>query len=228
MRCDLCGTPLDRAGQGHYCRTGGPGLSPAAESFALDTPAAQVFALSSRRVIRFGSVYAFLVAAGTALGLAGYSAIRSGAADPAAFGTQATVAVAGLIAGLIGLACLIGLLVSTVIWIISAHRLAAGGPGPAGYGGVAAFAVLSGLSYALPAAVPSLIPAVLAEATLRIGGLLALIAGVVATRRRVRVATGLPTLAARPQTLIKADDWDASKWDPDVHRDIERRRRAVD
>ncbi|GIE95319.1 hypothetical protein [Paractinoplanes rishiriensis] len=228
MRCDICGTPLDRPGQGHFCRTNGAGTSPAAQTFALAAPAAQVFAQSSSRVIRSGAVYAVLVAAGTALGLAGYTAIRSGAADPAELSTQATVVIVGLVAGFIGLICLLVLLISTVTWVISAHRLAGGGPGPAGYGGVAAFVLLTGLSYVLPGAVPGLVPSVLTEAALRIGGLLLLIAGVVAAGRRVREVTGLPTLAARPQTLIQADDWDASKWDPDVHRDIERRRRPVD
>jgi hypothetical protein len=63
----------------------------------------------------------------------------------------------------------------------------------------------------------------LAGLALRVGGILVLIAGVVAARARIGRATGHPGLAARPQ-LITSDDWDASKWDPEVLRDIERRR----
>ena len=53
----------------------------------------------------------------------------------------------------------------------------------------------------------------------------ALVAGVLLTRARIRRETGRPTLAARP-ALVTADDWDASSWDPEIHKEIDRRRRS--
>jgi hypothetical protein len=52
-----------------------------------------------------------------------------------------------------------------------------------------------------------------------------LIAGVLLVRARIERETGQATPAGKP-TLITSDDWDASTWDPDVLRDIDRRRRA--
>ena len=217
MRCATCDAPLDRPGQAHHCRA----------DRAVPAPAAETFALASRRVVRFGVVYALLVALTSGLGLAGYTAIRSGAADPAELSTQATVLIAGMVAGLVGLVCVIVLLISTAVWIVSAHRLTAAGPGVAGYGGLVVCFLLIALAYLLPGRVPTLGGAVATEAGLRIGGIVLLIAGVFQVRARVRRVTGQANLAARPK-LITGDDWDASKWDPEVQRDIDRRRKAAD
>ncbi|MEU4237546.1 hypothetical protein [Actinoplanes sp. NPDC026619] len=210
MQCDICGTPLDRPGQGHFCRRGGTAPDESGGTFSLAT----------RRVVRFGAIYAILVAVTNALAVAGVTAIRSGAAtDPAAAG----VLIGSAITGFVGLICIIGLLISIVVWIVSAHRLTAAGPGLIGYGGVLIWVVLSVLAYVVPPQVPSIGAAAATEASLRIAGLALLIAAVRLVRSRLRQATGRPDLAARPK-LISSDDWDAGKWDPEVLRDIERRR----
>jgi hypothetical protein len=213
MRCEKCGAPLDRAGEGHFCRPGREAPSELAETFAL----------AGRRVVRFSVGYALIVVVASLLGLAGYTAIRSGAADPAAVGTQASVLIGVAVAGLVSLVCVLGLLISTVVWLVSAHRLLDGGPGLAGYGGVAACVVLIGLAYALPIRMATVGAAGAAEAALRIGGVVLLIAGVLGVRARARRETGL-SLPGRP-AMLTSDDWDASAWDPQVHRDIERRRK---
>ena len=217
MRCEICGSPLDHPGQGHTCR----------RDRAVPGAAAETFALATRRVVRFGAVYAVVVVVITLLGLAGYTAVRLGAADAVDAGTQMTVLVGSMMAGLVGLVCAIGVLISTVVWIVSAHRLTPGGPGVAGYGGLVLCLVVFGASCLLPLLVPSLAGAVLTEAGLRITGIVVLLAGVFAARARLRRATGEATLAGRPP-LITSDDWDASRWDPEVMRDIERRRRSAD
>ena len=46
-------------------------------------------------------------------------------------------------------------------------------------------------------------------------------------RGRVRQVTGLAAPGNQPALLTgERDDWDASAWDPEIQRDIERRRRA--
>lgn len=215
-QCEICGTPLDHPGQAHKCRA----------DRAVPDGAAETFSLASRRVVRFGAIYAVLVAAIEALGFAGYTAVRSGAADPAAVSTQASVLIGGAITGLVGLVCVIVLLISTVVWIVSVHRLSAGGPGVAGYGALVLCLLLIALGYVVPPRVPTLGGAVATEAAMRIGGVVVLIAGVLAVRSRIRRQTGQAALAGRPE-LLTSDDWDASKWDPEVQRDIERRRGAT-
>jgi len=214
MRCEKCGAPLDRAGEGHFCR---PGRE------APDELAA-TFALAGRRVVRFGVGYALVVVIASLLGLAGYTVIRSGAADPSALGTQASVLIGVAVVGLVSLACVLGLLISTVVWLVSAHRLLDGGPGFAGYGGLAACAALIALAYVLPIRMATVGAAGAAEAALRIGGVVLLIAGVLGVRARARRETGLSLPGGRP-AMVTSDDWDASTWDPEVHRDIERRRK---
>lgn len=185
---------------------------------------AETFAVAGRRVVRFGVVYAFVVVAVSALGLAGYAAIRSGAADPNSVGTQASVAIGSLVTGLVGLVCVIGLAISTIVWIVSAHRLRPAGPGVAGYVALTACLLLVGLAYVLPARLLSLNGSVLAEAAMRIAGIAALIAGVVLVRSGVRADTGLELPAPRRTMQVSSDDWNASKWDPEVLGEIERRR----
>ncbi|WP_089008611.1 hypothetical protein [Micromonospora viridifaciens] len=176
-------------------------------------------------MVRFGVVYAVVVAIVSVLGLAGYAAVRSGAAEPTDLSTQASVLIVGPIAGLVGLGCVIGLLVSTVVWIVSAHRLTAAGPGFAGYGGLVLCFLLIALAYVLPIRVPTVSGAVAVEAALRIGSVVLLITGTLLASARIRRQTGQVTPAGR-RTLITSDDWGASKWDPEVLRDIERRRGA--
>jgi hypothetical protein len=61
------------------------------------------------------------------------------------------------------------------------------------------------------------------DAAMRIGSVVILILGVIVVRTRVGRHTGRPDLADRPSVVTK-DDWN-SEWDPDVIRDVERRRR---
>jgi hypothetical protein len=215
MRCEICGSPLDRAGQAHNCGS---------DRAVPDEPAG-TFALAGRRVVRFGVVYAVVVAMTGAFGFAGYTAVRSGAADPTDVSTQASVLIVGAIAGLVGLVCVAGLLISTVVWIVGAHRMIAAGPGVAGYGCLVLCLLLIGLSYVVPRRVPTLGGAVATEAAMRVGGVVVLIVGVLVVRARIRRRTGQADLGRAPR-LITSDDWDASKWDPEVQRDIERRRRG--
>lgn len=195
------------------------------ETHAGRPGSADTFGLASRRVVRFGVVYAATVAILNALALAGYAAVRSGAADPAQVGTQASVLLGGLVVGLILLICGLSLLISTVVWIVSAHRLSPAGPGLAGYGGLAVCVLLTALGYVLPGQMPSLNAAAATEAALRVGAAAALVAGVLLARARIRRETGHPLPASR-KPVLTSDDWDASKWDPEVQRDIDRRRGA--
>jgi hypothetical protein len=191
----------------------------------VQSSTADTFALASRRVVLFAAVYAGLVVVVNVLTLAGSAAIRGGLADPAAVGTQAGVVLLSTMGGLIGLLCLIVVLISVVVWAVSAHRLAAGGPGLVGYGGLAVWAVLMALTFVLPYRMPTVATIVATDLALRLTGPAVLAASVLAVRARLRRETGEATLAARPP-LITTDDWDASRWDPEVHRDIERRRRS--
>jgi hypothetical protein len=195
------------------------------ETHAGRSGPADTFGLAGRRVVRFGVVYAATVAILNVLALAGYAAIRGGAADPAQVGTQASVLLGGLVVGLILLICGLSLLISTVVWIVSAHRLRPAGPGLTGYGGLAVCVLLTALGSVLPGQVSSVNAAAAVESALRIGGAVALVAGVLLTRAGIRRETGHP-IPAPGRTLITSDDWDASKWDPQVQRDIDRRRGA--
>ena len=187
--------------------------------------ASETFALAGRRVIRFAVTYAVVVAVVAVLGLVGYTAISSGAADPTAVGTQVSVLLGATLAGLLTLACVIGVLVCTVVWVISAHLVAPGGPGPAGYGALALCAGATVLAYVLPDRMTTPAASVATEAALRIGGVAVLVAGVLVVRRRISRLTGERLPAGRP-ALVTSEDWDASKWDPEVLRDIDRRRGA--
>jgi hypothetical protein len=193
-----------------------------------ENEAEETFAVASRRVIRFGAVYALVVIAVAALGLAGYAAISSGAADPTSVGTQASVLLGTTITVLIGLVCVIGLLVSMIVWIVSVHRLRPAGPGIAGYAAMTISLLLVGLAYVIPSHVASLDGAVVTEAGMRVVAIAALITGVVVVRSQVRRETGLE-IASRHRTMrVSTDDWNASKWDPEVLGEIERRRGTED
>jgi hypothetical protein len=54
-----------------------------------------------------------------------------------------------------------------------------------------------------------------------------LIGGVALVRTRLQASTGREIRAGR-QPMVSRDDWDAAQWDPEVQRDIERRRTAED
>jgi hypothetical protein len=205
------------------CDVRGHAMSPRPPGAAEET-----FALASRRVIRFGAVYAFVVVAVAALGLAGYAAIRSGAADPTSVGTQASVLLGATVTGMAGLICILCLMISTVVWIVSAHRLRPVGPGVPGYVAMAVSLLLIGLAYLLPDRVASLNGAILTEAAMRVAGIAALIAGVVVVRAQVRKQTGLEIPDGRRSMQVSSDDWNASKWDPEVLGEIERRRGSED
>jgi hypothetical protein len=186
--------------------------------------AEETFTLASRRVIRFGAVYAFVVVATAALGLAGYAAIHSGAADPASVGTQASVLLGATITGLVDLVCRMVLIVSTIVWIVSAHRLRPAGPGILGYLAMTAFLLLVGLTYLLPVRVSSVNGSIVVQAALDVAGIVILIAGVILVRSRIRTETGLEIPSRHRTMQVSSDDWNASKWDPEVLGDIERRR----
>lgn len=180
--------------------------------------------MASRRVIRFAIAYTVVAVAVSALALAGYAAIRSGAADPTSIGTQASVVVGSTLTGLVALVCVIGLVVSAIVWIVSAHRLRPEGPGVVGYVTMALSLVLLGLAYVVPPLVSSLNAAVLTEVALRVGAAAVLVAGVMLVRSSVRDETGLE-IPSRERTMrVSSDDWNASKWDPEVLDEIERRR----
>ena len=206
MRCELCGTPLDGPGRAHSC--------PAVP--------ARTFALATRRVVSFAVAYAVVVVVTAVLGLVGYAAVRGSQVDA---GVQASVLLTGLVAGVVGLACVLGLLICSVVWVVSAHRLTPAGPGFAGYGALAVAVVLLALAYVLPALAATVDGAVATEAALRIGGVAVLAAGVLVARARIGRVIG-QVVPEGPQSLLTREDWDASAWDPEVLRDIERERRA--
>ncbi|WP_043510960.1 MULTISPECIES: hypothetical protein [unclassified Actinoplanes] len=180
----------------------------------------ETFGLATRRVIRFSVGYLLVSALTTVLVLAGVAALRSGAADPLSVGTQATFAITNLILGSATLICLIGLLISTIVWAVSADRVAPGGPGAPGYGGLTLAVLLIALSELLTA------PALLLGA-LQLAAWAALLAGVLITRTRLRRHTGDVSLGGRRKPVVTSDDWDASRWDPEVAHDIERRGRPT-
>jgi hypothetical protein len=190
--------------------------------------AGEAFAVASRRVIRFGAVYAFVVVATAALGFAGYAAISSGAADPTSVGTQASVLLGATVTGLVDLVCIIGLVVSTIVWIVSAHKLRPVGPGVVGYLGMALFLVVIGLSYTLPSRVPSVNGSIAVQAALSAAAVVILIADVKVVRSQVRTETGLDIPARRQTMQVSSDDWNAAKWDPEVLDEIDRGRGSED
>jgi hypothetical protein len=102
-------------------------------------------------------------------------------------------------------------------------RLAPGGPALLGYGALAVCALLIASSFVVPRQLPELGAAVATEAGTRLAGIVVLVIGVILVRKRI----GDAVPSAKPH-LVTSDDWDSSKWDPDVLNDIERRRRSGD
>jgi hypothetical protein len=187
----------------------------------------ETFAQASRRVIRFAVTFAVVVLAVVGLSVARLTMARSDSTDPSSVGTQASFALSTMVIGFVGWVGILGLVVSTTVWIISAHRLTPRGPGAIGYGAMVGFAVLFGLSYVLPSRIPTLALAGAAELMMRLGGLAVLIGGVMLVRTRLQASTGRQIPAGR-QTIVTSDDWDASQWDPEIQRDIEQRRTVED
>lgn len=179
------------------------------------------FSLATRRVIRFSVAFLVVSVVAAGLVLVGVAALESGAADPSSVGTRASYLIVGMVVGLVTWACVIGLVVSTIVWIVSAHRVSPTGPGLAGYGGLFVALLLVALSYLLTLPVVAL-------SGMRFSGWIVLVFGVVAARTRIRRETGRPDLGGRRQSIVSSDDWDASKWDPEVQRDIDRRGRPTE
>jgi hypothetical protein len=180
----------------------------------------ETFGLATRRVIRFSIAFLVVLLLSVGLVLGGVTAVKN-TADPTALLSSAPLLLAVVILGFVTFVSLIGLLASTIVWIVSAHKVSPAGPGVAGYGGLFVALLLIGVSYLLPLTL-------LLQAGFRIGACAAVVAGVIVTRARIRRETGRADLGGRPSTILQSDDWDASKWDPEVHRDIERRGRPTD
>jgi hypothetical protein len=210
MRCENCGTEVGAAG--HRCPYGRQ----------VSVGAVETFGEASRRVIRFAVTFAVVVLAVVAVSYARLTAIRGDSVE-----TRAGFALTTLALGFIGWVGILGMLVSTVVWIVSAHRLTRRGPGVVGYGALAGFLVLFSLSYLLPSRLPTLALTGAAELVLRLGGLAVLIGGVLLVRTRLQVSTGRAIPATRPP-IVSRDDWNASQWDPEVQRDIAQRRAVED
>lgn len=187
--------------------------------------------VATRRVVGFAVAYAVVVVAAAVFAV-------TLANVPRPLQAHAVVAV-GLIIGFIGLAAVLGILISVAFWIWVAIRQTREHGAPAyghlGFWGVGAFLVLFAVGYVSPGGVY----VVAAE---RVFASALLIAGVLHTRAWLRrrtnpdrpyaadryslVTGGDPAspLAAQPT----AEDWNASLWDPDVLKDIERRRHRHD
>lgn len=183
---------------------------------------AETFSLASRRLIRYSEAYAVLVVIVNGLGLFGLTEFTSGAGNPTLMSSQTTLAVIGTVAGFASLVCAFGLLISTVVWIISAHKERPSGPSFAGYGALVVCIALIAFAYVFPEDVSTGTAAAATELTMRVVGAVVLILGVRSVRSGISRRTGQPM---RPSTsMVTTEDWDASQWDPEVLRDIERRR----
>jgi hypothetical protein len=187
--------------------------------------------VATRRVVGFAVAYAVVALAAAVF-------TETLANVPRTWQSPALI-FAGLIISLFGLTVLLGIAVSLAVWIWVAVRQTRefGAPayGHLGFWGAGAFLVLFAAGYVVPGGV-------YLAAAVRLLGAVLLIAGVLHTRAWLRrrsdpdrpsaadryslVTGGDPAspLAAQPT----ADDWNASLWDPDVLKDIERRRHQRD
>ncbi|MEV8511517.1 hypothetical protein [Dactylosporangium sp. NPDC051484] len=183
--------------------------------------------MATRRVVGFAVAYAVVVLAAAVF----TDTLRN---RPQTLHATA-VTIAGLFIGLIGLATVLGIVITVVYWIWVAIRQTREHGAPAyghlGFWGVGAFLVLFVLGYVVPAGV-------YVTAAERVLASALLIAGVLHTRAwlRRRSDPGRPYAADRYSLVTggdaasplaaqpTAEDWNASLWDPDVLADIERRR----
>jgi hypothetical protein len=177
--------------------------------------------LAGRRVTRFAVAYAIAAAAVVPLFSWATARPHDGIAVPALLVMGNIVIVA------LTLGSLLGLLICIVVWLVQTSRLAFGAPstGHLGYWGIVAFALLLVVSYLQPPAL-DLDTRLLLGSGERLLGVALLIIGVTHSRRWIgrRAGDYAPDeaevhLSSRPT----ADDW-KTDWDPDVARDIERRR----
>ncbi len=177
--------------------------------------------LAGRRTVRFAVAYAFAAAAVIPL----FSYATRNPIDGVT--VQALLVIANIVISALLLGVILGLLVCMVVWLVQTARLAYGAPstGHLGYWGIVAFGLLFVAAY-LPS--PGLSPdaALLVSAGERLLGVILLIAGVTHTRRWIGRRAG-PVPTGEAQGVMSgqptSDDWSAA-WDPDVERDIERRR----
>ncbi|MBM0203291.1 hypothetical protein ACIA47_13410 [Micromonospora sp. NPDC051227] len=224
MNCSNCGSPLDHPGQGHTCLGGvAPPPQPPAHWQAAQWALVALAAL-----------------------LAGVSLVR------AAITADLLTPPSGKVISALSIAGPLALFAAFLTWsnvtkrVIDAHSIAAA---TVRHWAVGAGALLLFLSYLLPVKTPTAFHVVRAAAAilLAIG---ALITHRRATRRLAGPATpaeqsdttgaGIPPLGmneARPGQVesqparlaldieTQPEDWNASLWDPEVQRDIERRRR---
>jgi hypothetical protein len=183
--------------------------------------------VATRRVVGFSVAFAVV-------GLAAAVFADTLATTSRPLQTPAVVA-AGLVIGLLWLGVVLGIAITVPFWIWTAVKQTREHGAPAyghlGFWASGAFFVLFAAAYVVPGGV-------YASAAVRVLAAALLVAGVLHTRRWLRrrsdpdrpyaadrysLVTGGDTaspLAAQPT----ADDWNASQWDPDVLKEIERRR----
>ncbi|MGI5239756.1 hypothetical protein [Dactylosporangium sp. CA-139066] len=173
--------------------------------------------VAARRVVGFAVAYAVVELAVAAL-------LAATGNVPSSLQARAVV-VTLLVIGLVGFAVVLGLLISGISWLVAAAREAREQGRPTnrliGFYVFGAFVLLFVLGFFdLPGGVYAAI-------AVRMLGVAALIAGVRHSTAVLRQGAGVkrpyseePPMVARPT----AEDWDASVWDPDVLKDIDRRR----
>jgi hypothetical protein len=110
----------------------------------------ETFRLAGRRVIRFAVLYAALAVIVNVLAYAGLAAFRSGAADPTEVSTQASVLLVAIVGGFLALVSIVGMLISGIVWLVSAHQVRPGGPGLVGYGSLVLSISLVISAYVVP------------------------------------------------------------------------------
>jgi hypothetical protein len=208
VRCGICDTEIEYAGQVHTCGSRRPNEVSAAE-----------WASVNRRIISFAIFFgaASVAAAFLAHSLADLQAVTDDS-DPAA---QASLALGSILIRLLAILSILGLLIAWLFWWRSARRIGESTGVPAygnlGFWGSIVFGALLVGSYVVPGELDTMTQALSVQAVMRVVGVAALIAGVLHTR----------TMFALDSEPIQptADDWDAKSWDPAVQREIERRRR---
>jgi hypothetical protein len=173
--------------------------------------------VATRRVVGFAAAYAVVELFAVALVFVYGDLPRS---------LQARgVVITLLVLGLAGFAVVIGLVISLVSWVVAVVRAGREQGVPAigllGPWAIGASVILWGFGlFELPGGTFTAV-------AIRLLCVAVLIVGVrhTAAWARGRDSTSAPYTAAPPMSARPtAQDWDASVWDPDVQRDIERRR----
>ncbi|MFI1990285.1 hypothetical protein [Actinoplanes sp. NPDC020271] len=189
----------------------------------VPAPPSADWELAGKRTIRFAIAYA-LVAVLVVPSFAWATRNPVGGVTVAA-----AVVIVGIVLSALLLGALLGLVVCAVVWLVQTARPAYGSPsaGHLGYWGIGAFVLLFAAAYVRPGGL-RLADALLLAAGERLLGVILLIAGVAHTRRwiRRRSGTDVPVEAQGVMSgQVTAEGW-STGWDPDVARDIERRRRG--